>query len=360
MRRAGEAPGSAGRRDVECGRRGRRVVVIARRRRCRRTSADVQPPAERNRRSTQWARGATRCRRRRPARRVRYFSCAADIPVIHAVTDDLISRASRVHFARARGDARARAARRRASARPLSHRRADLRDRARARRRAGAAPECWLVVNERLDVALAARTRGAQLTSRSLAVADARLVRRRARRSARAFTAPSEAEAAEREGPTGCVAGHVFATPSHPGMPAARRRSCATSSRRTRSPASRSAACGRSTLERSVTPGRTGSRRSAASGDAPTAERAATDYLSHYDGAAAVSRDGVIPVVNGEERTVARRQHARRPASRARGSTRAPSSSSTTARSCATASACDAIVLATGDTVEIVHFVGGG
>ena len=73
----------------------------------------------------------------------------------------------------------------------------------------------------------------------------------------------------------------------------------------------------------------------------------------------AVSRDGVVPVVNGEERTVAA------------GSTlgdllRELSVNANTVvvehnrEIVRDRSRLDAMVLATGDSVEIVHFVGGG
>ena len=74
----------------------------------------------------------------------------------------------------------------------------------------------WLVVNDRIDLALGARARGAQLTSRSLRVADAR---RAAPDLALGASVHSleEARVATSEGATWLVAGHVFATSSHPG-----------------------------------------------------------------------------------------------------------------------------------------------
>jgi thiazole tautomerase (transcriptional regulator TenI) len=74
----------------------------------------------------------------------------------------------------------------------------------------------WLVVNDRLDLAIGCRARGAQLTSRSLRVADAR-------RAAPALAvgasvhSVAEARAAADEGASWLVAGHVFATMTHPG-----------------------------------------------------------------------------------------------------------------------------------------------
>lgn len=83
---------------------------------------------------------------------------------------------------------------------------------------AQAATGCRLVVNDRVDVALAAEAWGAQLTSRSMAPADAR-------RAAPALAlgasvhAVAEARAAARDGADWVVAGHVRETASHPGEP---------------------------------------------------------------------------------------------------------------------------------------------
>jgi thiazole tautomerase (transcriptional regulator TenI) len=76
----------------------------------------------------------------------------------------------------------------------------------------------WIVVNDRLDVALAAGAYGAQLTSRSMRMADARLVAGGLPLGASVHYA-SEAEVAEREGADWLVAGNVFETGSHPGAP---------------------------------------------------------------------------------------------------------------------------------------------
>lgn len=76
----------------------------------------------------------------------------------------------------------------------------------------------WLVVNDRLDVALAAGARGLQLTSRSLSVADARRLADELRVGASIHSA-TEARVAEREGADWVVAGNVFGTTTHPGEP---------------------------------------------------------------------------------------------------------------------------------------------
>jgi thiazole tautomerase (transcriptional regulator TenI) len=76
----------------------------------------------------------------------------------------------------------------------------------------------WVVVNGRPDIAVAARARGAQLTSRSLTVAEARIAA-----PAIALVASvhvlAEALVAARDGADWLVAGHVFDTPSHEGTP---------------------------------------------------------------------------------------------------------------------------------------------
>lgn len=84
----------------------------------------------------------------------------------------------------------------------------------------------WVIVNDRVDIALATGARAVQLTSRSLTPADAR----RAMGAARLATRPpaigvsahdaQEARAMAADGgATWIVVGHVFATPSHAGEP---------------------------------------------------------------------------------------------------------------------------------------------
>lgn len=73
----------------------------------------------------------------------------------------------------------------------------------------------WLVVNDRVDVALAAGARGAQLTSRSIVPADARRVAPSIALGASVHSLAEVVEA-ERGGADWLVAGHVFATESHP------------------------------------------------------------------------------------------------------------------------------------------------
>lgn len=74
----------------------------------------------------------------------------------------------------------------------------------------------WVIVNDRLDVALAGGARGAQLTSRSLTPADARQVAPALPLGASVHDL-AEALAAERAGASWVVAGNVYPTASHPG-----------------------------------------------------------------------------------------------------------------------------------------------
>jgi thiamine-phosphate diphosphorylase len=208
----------------------------------------------------------------------------SDIPRIHAVTDDLI-------LARAEFTSRARDVMTALGPRGAVHLRARYLTSAQLYAIAlalGDAQEstgCWLVVNERLDVALAARTHAAQLTSRSITVSDARIVAGEMPLGASVHSA-AEAEAAERDGANWVVAGHVYPTASHAGMPGRGAELVAEVVSRTRLPC---IAIG------GVRPEHVGTLRDAGAYGvaaisgiwaAPSAEEAATDYLSHYDGAA--------------------------------------------------------------------------
>lgn len=75
---------------------------------------------------------------------------------------------------------------------------------------------CWLIVNDRVDIARAVDARGVQLASHSLRIPEARSV---APEMPVGTSIHSVAEAceAEAEGAAWCVAGTVFETPSHLG-----------------------------------------------------------------------------------------------------------------------------------------------
>jgi thiamine-phosphate diphosphorylase len=80
-----------------------------------------------------------------------------------------------------------------------------------AQRRTGA----WLVVNDRLDIALATGARGVQLTSRSIRVEDARRIAPALALGASVHSV-EEAVAAEHAGADWIVAGNVYETATHP------------------------------------------------------------------------------------------------------------------------------------------------
>jgi thiazole tautomerase (transcriptional regulator TenI) len=212
----------------------------------------------------------------------------SEIPRIHAVTDDLIL-AHPDFTTRARGVMRALGPRGAVHLRARYLTAAQLYAIALALGDAQETTGCWLIVNERLDVALGARTQGAQLTSRSVSVADARLVVDTLPLGASIHSA-DEAEAAARDGADWVVAGHVYPTTSHEGMPG---RGVSLVSEVVRSSALPCIAIG------GVRPAFVGTLRDAGaygvaaiSGiwGATSAEAAATDYLSHYDGDGAAAR----------------------------------------------------------------------
>ncbi|HET9011598.1 MAG TPA: thiamine phosphate synthase [Gemmatimonadaceae bacterium] len=74
----------------------------------------------------------------------------------------------------------------------------------------------WLVVNDRVDVALVVRARGAQLTSHSLTAADARRAAPALAIGASVHGVAEGVEAAQ-DGADWLVAGRVFAPVTHPG-----------------------------------------------------------------------------------------------------------------------------------------------
>ncbi|HEX5437918.1 MAG TPA: thiamine phosphate synthase [Gemmatimonadaceae bacterium] len=140
------------------------------------------------------------------------------IPRVHAVTDDSV-------LAAAGFLERARRVMRVLGTRGAVHLRAHATPAARLYEMACAlateqeATGCWLVVNDRVDVALASGAAAAQLTSRSLAVADARRIAASLALGA-SVHAVAEARDAAQAGADWIVAGHLYATPTHPSVPA--------------------------------------------------------------------------------------------------------------------------------------------
>ena len=76
---------------------------------------------------------------------------------------------------------------------------------------------CWLIVNDRVDVAAAVGAKGVQLASHSLRVHDARSVSSDIAIGI-SIHSVEEAVAAQSDGASWCVAGTVFETPSHTGQ----------------------------------------------------------------------------------------------------------------------------------------------
>lgn len=139
------------------------------------------------------------------------------VPIVHAVTDDMIL--TRPAFPERALDVMRALGRRGAvhvRSRLLPSRR--LLAIAEALRLAQQETGCRLVVNDRLDVALGVGAWGVQLTTRSLSVADARRLAPAMALGASVHSIDHAVEA-ERGGATWLVAGHVFDTASHAGVP---------------------------------------------------------------------------------------------------------------------------------------------
>lgn len=145
---------------------------------------------------------------------------AGPLPVVHAVTDSssvlqagFVDRATHVMEALGkRGAVHLRCSR--ASGRQFHDIAAKLVE---VQNRTG----CWLIVNDRVDVARAVGAKGVQLASHSLQVAEALLVAPDMLIGASVHSV-EEAVEAEKAGASWCVAGTIFETPSHRGRPPAR------------------------------------------------------------------------------------------------------------------------------------------
>ena len=140
------------------------------------------------------------------------------IPIVHAVTSDGV-------VARADFLGRARRVMEALGPRGAVHLRSRIVPAARlyelavalgaVRERTGA----WVVVNDRVDVACAARASAVQLTTRSLSLADARRMAGTMPLGASAHSL-GDATSAAADGADWVVVGHVYETPSHPDEPA--------------------------------------------------------------------------------------------------------------------------------------------
>src|SRR2546423_10412013 len=78
--------------------------------------------------------------------------------------------------------------------------------------------KCWCIVNDRVDIALACGVQGVQLTHKSISVPDVQKIAPALRIGASVHS-PDEARDAEQAGADWCVAGHVFESETHPGLP---------------------------------------------------------------------------------------------------------------------------------------------
>jgi thiazole tautomerase (transcriptional regulator TenI) len=137
------------------------------------------------------------------------------VPRIHAITNDaVLSSADFVERARAVMDVLGTrgAVHLRAHALPASLFFRVAEELAHAQRQS----ESSLVVNDRIDIALAAGARGVQLTSHSISVSDALTIAGGMLLGASVHTAQQAVEAA-RDGAHWLIAGSVYATPSHKG-----------------------------------------------------------------------------------------------------------------------------------------------
>ena len=210
---------------------------------------------------------------------------SAELPVLHAITsDDIIVRGDLVASALAimtAGGPRVAVHLRssRLTARELSR----LADQLAGEQ---AATGARLVINDRVVLAAAAHAWGAQLTSRSLRVADARRVAPALVIGASVHTV-TDASAAEREGAAWVVAGHVYDTPSHKGVAGRGEEFVRDVVARVALPV---IAIGGITPERVEAMVAAGARgvaaiRGAWRDDAATAAQACLDYLSAYDAA---------------------------------------------------------------------------
>jgi thiazole tautomerase (transcriptional regulator TenI) len=153
----------------------------------------------------------------------------------------------------------------------------------------------WLVVNDRIDVALVSGAKGAQLTSRSLTTGDARRVAPDLAIGASVHDA-AEGRAAADAGADWLVAGQIFATLSHAGEVPRGVEWVRMLTRSTKKPV---LAIGGVRVEHVVALREAGVHGVAVIRgiwDAPNAEQAASDYLSAY------GDDGGTPSVNGPAR----------------------------------------------------------
>lgn len=205
------------------------------------------------------------------------------VPVVHAVTtDEVIARADFIDVAcgvmsalGGRGALHLRAGRATA---------ARLQQLAEGLAAAQGLTGAWLVVNDRVDVALVTRAIGAQLTSRSLSVADARTAAPTLKLGASVHDV-AEGVAAGEAGADWLVAGHVFETASHAGAPERGIEWLRALSSAATVPVIAIGGISLDKVRQVRGAGAHGLAVIRGIWDAPNAERAASDYLSSYDDA---------------------------------------------------------------------------
>ncbi len=142
----------------------------------------------------------------------------------------------------------------------------------------------WFIVNDRIDVALVSGARGTQLTSHSLTAGDARRIAPDMALGASVHDV-EEGKAASDAGADWLVAGHVFATPSHPGQPQRGVDWVKALVRSTKCPVIAIGGVRADHAAMLKSAGVHGVAVIRGIWDAPNAEQAARDYLSAYDDA---------------------------------------------------------------------------
>jgi len=141
---------------------------------------------------------------------------------------------------------------------------------------------CWLVINDRVDVALATGARGIQLNSRSMRIADARAIAPLIAVGASIHTA-EQALAAEGEGATWAVAGQSADTESRAGAGAGAESFIARVTERTTLPVIAIGGIAPEDVARLRRAGAWGVAAIRGIWGAADAGQAATDYLSRHD-----------------------------------------------------------------------------
>lgn len=140
----------------------------------------------------------------------------------------------------------------------------------------------WVVINDRVDVACAARASAVQLTTRSVSIPDARRMAGTMPLGASAH-AVTDASSAAAQGADWIVVGHVYETPSHPDEPARGLDLVRESSAATATPVIAIGGIKPQHVHALLDAGAHGVAAISGIWGANDAERAAADYLSRYE-----------------------------------------------------------------------------